>query len=408
MDYDLLLEGCCEMGCEMLGCGAEIYRVEDTVHRILAAYNIAGEVFAIPNCLIISIADGEGHLHTRMHRATPPQNDIALLESLNALSRQLCSDPPQDPGELLRRVFLIRERHTTFPVGMKLFGYFLGSMFFSLFFGGGFMEAVAAGLAGFTAGLCVTMLDKIHCNYFIATVAGGFSLAFLAYFFLSVGIQLDVESVITGGLMALVPGLVFTNFLTDLLSGDVIAGLSTFVRAMLSACAIALGTCLAMALCRHFSILESSGTEVSYGPLLNCVFAAVGCYGYCFPFNIHGKGALLCCLGGGLGWLVYELLVPCVGNVYAPAFFAAAVVAAYAEIMARVRRCPVTAYLLVSFFPLVPGLTIYQAMDYGLRGELELFWSSFFQTFGVAGCLAIGSLLVTSFVRILHHRRTPR
>ena len=34
MDYDLLLEGCCEMGRQLLECGAEIPRVEDTVHRL--------------------------------------------------------------------------------------------------------------------------------------------------------------------------------------------------------------------------------------------------------------------------------------------------------------------------------------------------------------------------------------
>ena len=34
MDYDQLLEGCGEVGARMLGGGAEIYRVEDTVRRI--------------------------------------------------------------------------------------------------------------------------------------------------------------------------------------------------------------------------------------------------------------------------------------------------------------------------------------------------------------------------------------
>ena len=55
MDYDLLLNGCCEVGRQLLGYGAEIQRAEDTVHRLLAAFGLEGEIFAIPNCLWVSV-----------------------------------------------------------------------------------------------------------------------------------------------------------------------------------------------------------------------------------------------------------------------------------------------------------------------------------------------------------------
>ena len=72
----------------------------------------------------------------------------------------------------------------------------------------------------------------------------------------------------------------------------------------------------------------------------------------------------------------------------------------------RRRRCPATSYLVVGIFPLVPGLTVYQAMDYGLRGHTELFWNTFFRTFGIAGCLALGLLLVSASLQLW--RRTRR
>ena len=68
--------------------------------------------------------------------------------------------------------------------------------------------------------------------------------------------------------------------------------------------------------------------------------------------------------------------------------------------MARIRKCPATSYLVVSFFPLVPGYTIYQAMDYSIRGETQLFLETFIRTFGIAGCLALGVLLVSTVLRI--------
>lgn len=405
MDYDLLLEGCCEMGCRMLQCGAEIHRVEDTVHRLLGAYHIAGEVFAIPNCLIISISDGEGRLHTRMHRAEPPKTDVALIESYNALSRRLCAKPPADPGELLREVYLIGERNTVFPLWAITAGYFLGCFFFALFFGGGAFEAVTAAVAGAAAGLSMRFLDRIQCNFFIATVLSGFLMSIIIYAGAALGLPLDLESTIAGGLMALVPGLVFTYFLSDLLAGDVMAGISTFVRAMLSATAIAIGTCVAMSLFRQFGTTVSA-VPADYGVALPVLFTIPACYGFCLTFNIRGKGAFLCCLGGGLGWAVYLLLLPLFhGSVFAPTLLAAIAVSVHSEVMARVRKCPATGYLLVSFLPLVPGLAIYQALNFGLQGQLELFWDAFFRTFGVAGCLALGSAAVTSAVHILNHRK---
>ena len=75
-------------------------------------------------------------------------------------------------------------------------------------------------------------------------------------------------------------------------------------------------------------------------------------------------------------------------------------VAWMAEAMARGRRCPATSYLVIGIFPLVPGLTVYQAMDYGLRGHTELFWNTFFRTFGIAGCIALGLLLVSAVLEL--------
>ncbi len=56
-------------------------------------------------------------------------------------------------------------------------------------------------------------------------------------------------------------------------------------------------------------------------------------------------------------------------------------------------------------FPLVPGVTIYQAMDYGIRGEVQLFLETFIRTFGIAGCLALGLLIVSTFMHLLQRRK---
>ena len=134
MNYNALLEGACEMGYRLLGCGAEIHRVEDSICRLTRAYGVEAEVFAIPNCLIVSITDDEGKQITRMRQAVIQGTDLNALEHYNALSRRLCSDPPADTGEILSRIRAVTDSLRPYPLWVPLMGYFIGSAFFAIFF----------------------------------------------------------------------------------------------------------------------------------------------------------------------------------------------------------------------------------------------------------------------------------
>ena len=92
-------------------------------------------------------------------------------------------------------------------------------------------------------------------------------------------------------------------------------------------------------------------------------------------------------------------------NVFISNLAASVGVAIYAEIMARLRKCPTISYLVVSYFPLVPGFTVYQAVDYGIRGESQLFLETMIRTFGISGCIALGTLLVSTAVRMYCTRK---
>ena len=143
---------------------------------------------------------------------------------------------------------------------------------------------------------------------------------------------------------------------------------------------------------------------------LPCLYAFLACIGFSLLFNIHGAAGMLICAGGGaLGWLVYLLAAPLVHSDIIQSFFAALAISAWSEIMARLRRCPVTSYLLVALFPLVPGGGIYYTMEHAMSGETSLFLESLLHTLGLAGALAVGVLMVASLARLVtnyqNHRR---
>ena len=399
MDYDQLLDGCCEVGVQLIRFGGEIPRAEDTIRRLLRAYGLEGEVFAIPNCVWASVPTPDGHIHAWMRRVPPIAANIEGIERFNDLSRRLCADPPADPAQLRAHCRETLADLRSYPASMVLGGYFVGAFFFALFFFGGLAEAAAAGLAGLVSGAALLALNRARANAFIATLASAFALGGTACGLLALGVPINLEVTIAGGLMVLVPGLVFTSFMSDLLTGDMMAGLATFARAVLSAAAIALGTVAAMALFPG----QPAGAAVraaDYGGVVYCLFAFLGCLGFCPAMNVRGMGTPLCCLGGAAGWAAYLAVMALGGGSFVASLVGAVVVAVFAEAMARLRKCPATSYSTIALFPLVPGLTIYQAMDHGIRGDTELFWETFFRTFGIAGCIALGLLLVSAVLEL--------
>ena len=68
MDYRSLLDATTELGYLLAMSGAETFRVEETITRIFAAYGIQAEVFAIPNCLTVSLETDAQKPMTRMRR----------------------------------------------------------------------------------------------------------------------------------------------------------------------------------------------------------------------------------------------------------------------------------------------------------------------------------------------------
>ena len=130
--------------------------------------------------------------------------------------------------------------------------------------------------------------------------------------------------------------------------------------------------------------------------VLPCLWAFLACVGFTLVFNIHGVGKLICGFGGGLGWLVYLLA----GSSIVAAFLAAVAIGVFSEIMARLRRCPGTRYLVVALFPLVPGGGIYYTMEHAMNGETAQFLETLLHTLGLAGALAAGVLMVSSLMRL--------
>ena len=143
---------------------------------------------------------------------------------------------------------------------------------------------------------------------------------------------------------------------------------------------------------------------ISHNYLTQCIASFVGCTGFFILFNIHGPGGFLCALGGGIAWAAYCISNRLGASPFIGYFVASLTSAAYSEIMARIRKYPAISYLIVSIFPMIPGAGVYYAMNFAVRGEMELFASRGIHTLAIASVMAVGILLSSTFVRMLSDR----
>jgi uncharacterized membrane protein YjjP (DUF1212 family) len=124
MDYNTLLDVAVELAYRLAMSGAETFRVEDSVNRIMHSYGIAAETFAIPNCLHVSIETPDGSPITRMRRIGFHGNDLDAVEKYSNLSRRICAEKP-DPAVAMQWLQECSSKLRKYSVPVYLIGNFL-------------------------------------------------------------------------------------------------------------------------------------------------------------------------------------------------------------------------------------------------------------------------------------------
>ena len=126
--------------------------------------------------------------------------------------------------------------------------------------------------------------------------------------------------------------------------------------------------------------------------------ALLAAMGFGVLFNIRGKKLFGAALGGGIGWLFYELFVS--HGEFVQYFAAGASIAVFAEIMARIQKAPATLYIAPALIPLVPGGSLYKAMLHAISKENELFLTVGINAFVIIGALTLGLISLSSIARL--------
>lgn len=242
MEFDgqELLEAALDIGENMLRCGAEVSRVEDSIYRICTSYGATRvDVFTITSSMVVTAHFGTCSSVTQTRRIRTYATNFDRLDQLNTLSRRICKTHP-DLHEIRWEIENILEQQPP-PFWRQCIGPILDAGGFCLFFGGHLRDALVVALLSVLVVAVedrskVRRLNQIAYYFFISFVCGMLSIAFVR-----IGLGMLADKIMIGIIMLLIPGVGLTNAIRDLLSGDMIAGLLRLTEALLLAFSIACG-----------------------------------------------------------------------------------------------------------------------------------------------------------------------
>lgn len=246
MDYDTkLINLALDAGELMLCSGAETFRVQDTMRRILS---VSGrekiEALAMCTLLIVTLPrEKKGPLS--MARAVKSRAvNFEKICAVNDMSRAFV-EGKIDIDEALEQCQKIYHA-PNFKFFTRVLGYAINGAGFAVMVGGGAIDGFLSFFVALLMGITLVYFEDSRVPFFFGPLMGGFVTgiaACLAHYFFPATM---LDKMIIGTMKALLPGLALSKAMRDLLEGNLISGNSRVVEVLLNACSIAGGVAVAL------------------------------------------------------------------------------------------------------------------------------------------------------------------
>jgi len=240
MDLDKLLDFSADVGKCLLESGGETSRVEDTLTRIIRHfYGGRSEILVVLTGFFVNIGS-----RTEIVRVQRRTINLDRVSKINMMSREIVSGK-LDFDEAVKRLEEIKSQKP-YPVWIKTLAAALSCSFFTLLQSGGFADSVNSFITGAVVNVVLWLIKKRDVADFVVTFSGGVMVALLSMMQYRLGLGDNVNAMIAGSIMPLVPGLGTTNALRDIIAGDYLSGGARLFDAVVVAVALATGAGIMM------------------------------------------------------------------------------------------------------------------------------------------------------------------
>lgn len=245
MDYKLLLDTAVFAGEILMKNGAETYRVEDTMYRILNKSNLKTvQVLVMMTGFVATLDDPSIDSLTVVRRITSRGTNLDMIDRVNLVSREFCTDRISLEEAFHRMKALWKEPQS---IRKNLLSMTAITGGFAIMFGGSLAETAVAALAGFLSAFVLLFCRKKKIHMFLENILCSIALAIVIG--LAVRIlpgSYDKDLLIVSAIMPFVPGAAITNAVFDTLHGDYLSGIARAGEAFVIASAVAVGIGIGM------------------------------------------------------------------------------------------------------------------------------------------------------------------
>ncbi|SFB55345.1 Uncharacterized membrane protein YjjP, DUF1212 family [Cohnella sp. OV330] len=241
-----IVEVCLLAGKIMLENGGETYRVEDTMIRIASAYGAEGpQSFVMPTGIMFAIEGSESA--TRLVRISQRSTNLNKVTEVNDISRRIAGGHLR-PAEACRLLKEVERGAPVYPLGIQLVLAALASGCFLILYEGTWPDMPAAMLCGGTGFWLLGRMAKLSSIRLFGELIAALAVGLLSYLVVRLGIGQQHSTIMIASVMPLVPGLLITNAVRDLMAGHLVSGISKGAEAFLTAFAIGAGIGIALTL----------------------------------------------------------------------------------------------------------------------------------------------------------------
>ncbi len=227
----------------MMESGAETYRVQDTMLRMARSQNMMDtQSYVTPTGIIFSLGRTQP---TRITSISTRITDLHRIVLVNNVSRKLTSQmiTLERAYDELKR---IEKTNYFLPILLQVLAASIASSCFLFLYKGMLTDIPTAFVAGGIGLYIVTIIHKMTRVKFFSEFLAAVSVGVVASLSVHYGFGTEVDKIIIGSVMPLVPGLLITNAVRDLMAGHFIAGMAKGAEAFLTAFAIGSGIALVL------------------------------------------------------------------------------------------------------------------------------------------------------------------
>ncbi|MFC6884010.1 MULTISPECIES: threonine/serine ThrE exporter family protein [Actinomadura] len=392
----------------LLASGESTERVNEAMLSLALAYELPRcEVQVTLTSLLVCARPGSGaHPVTAaraIRRRTPAYWRLAKLHALV----QTASIGMLELDEAHRELAEIKRGRAPYPPWLMMVAFGLIAASASVLSGGGPIVAATAFFATVLGDRCAAALARRGlAEFFQLTVASGIG-ASAAAVVVALGNPAHAATIVTGGILALLPGRPLVASIQDGITGDLVSAGARVLEVffMIAAIVAGLGAVVYVAVQLGVGIdvshLPSGGAELRPVPLLA---AAAVSLSFAVSLAVPRDALLAATFGGALIWTLYVVLLGWSVTPVLSAACSAVIVGILGNWLARRHQAPVMPFIVPAIGPLLPGTMLYRGMVELNTGDPQAGMLSLVGALSVGLALGagvnLGGELVRAFQRV--------